>query len=168
MAPNTFSYLIVYGVLTLGIAATVLHLRHLRKVGIRQNSHRFVKKNLLTGNEIEFMGRLERAVGNDFKILAQVSMGAIMDTKLTSEHPDYWEVRNSYSSKIIDYVLCDPKTLEPLLIVELDDIMHDFDKDRKRDALVARCGLATARFWSRNKPSVPHLRQQLLSRLSRP
>lgn len=126
----------------------------------------FERKTLLTGNEIDFLKRLERALaGTSFRVLPQVSMGAVMNTTLTPAHPKYWEVRSSFSSKIIDFVICDERNYRPLLVVELDDRMHDFDRDRSRDALLAKSGLRTVRFWSRKKPQVPELREFLIKHL---
>jgi hypothetical protein len=138
-----------------------LYWRHLERRRARVGQHGFVKRALLTGNEIDFYRRLLRVLGRDFAVLPQVSMGALMATTLKPDHPDYWPVRESFASKIVDFVVCDSKTFDPLLVVELDDRMHDFAKDRTRDALVSRCGLRTVRFWSRKKPDDDTLRAEL-------
>lgn len=155
-------FLTVFLAATATVCASVwAYWRHLARRRQRVGEHGFVRKALLTGNEIDFFRRLQRVLGRDFQVLPQVSMGAVMGTTLTAEHPDYWPVRESFASKIIDFVICDPKTFNPLLVVELDDTMHDFAKDRTRDALVSRCGLRTVRFWSRNKPDDATLRTEL-------
>lgn len=128
---------------------------------------RFVRKPFLTGNEIDFYRRLMRAVDRDFIVMAQVSMGALIDTALKPEHPLYWDVRQLFAGRICDFVLCDNKTLAPLLVVELDDRMHDFDRDEKRDAFLAQAGLRTLRFWSRKKPDSDELREKVLKCLGR-
>jgi len=121
----------------------------------------YVQKPLLSGNEVDFYHRLVAAAGPRWVVLPQVSMGAIMDTRLLPAHPHYWDARQEFSSKICDFVLCDARSLKPQLIVELDDRMHDFSRDRVRDCLVARAGYRTVRFWSRKKPSVAELRLHL-------
>lgn len=113
----------------------------------------FKKKRLLTGNEVDFYHRLRRAVGAQYQVFPQVSMGALLDTTYSPQHPRYWEHRQSFSSRICDFVLCDSKSLTPVLIVELDDVMHDFNKDRVRDGATATAGYPTVRFWSRKKPT---------------
>ncbi|PNG50001.1 MULTISPECIES: DUF2726 domain-containing protein [unclassified Variovorax] len=147
--------------LALGALVAVGYRRHLATRELRVGRHGFTRRPLLTGNEVDFFRKLQRALGSEFQVLPQVSMGAVMATTLTPEHPDYWAVRESYASKIIDFVVCDPKHFQPLLVVELDDRMHDFSKDRTRDSLVARCGLRTVRFWSRKKPDIATLRVEL-------
>ena len=126
----------------------------------------FVQKRLLTPNEVDFYHRLLRALGPRWTVLAQVSMGALMDTSLKPRHPRYWPERNLFAAKICDFVICDARTLQPQLVVELDDVMHDFGKDRKRDTTVAHAGYRTLRFWSRKKPSDSELRDVLAKALA--
>lgn len=123
-------------------------------------------KRLLTPNEVDFYNRLSQAIDPIWVILPQVSMGALMDTKLKPTHPRYWSERSKFMSKICDFVICDRQTMTPRLIVELDDVMHDFKKDKLRDEMVAKAGYRTVRFWSRNKPSVAELREELSRQLA--
>lgn len=123
--------------------------------------HGYRPKTLLTANEVDFYHRLTRALGPRWVVLPQVSMGALMDTTLLPAHPDYWRVRQSFAAKICDFVVCDPKSLKPQLIVELDDRMHDFSRDKTRDGLVAKAGYRTVRFWSRAKPDDATLKRKL-------
>ncbi len=126
----------------------------------------YVQKRLLTPNEVDFYHRLRRALGPRWTVLAQVSMGALVDTSLKRAHPRYWDVRNSFASKIVDFVVVDAQTLAPQLVVELDDVMHDFGKDARRDTLTTLAGFRTVRFWSRNKPTDEELRTVLAKKLA--
>jgi len=128
--------------------------------------HGLTQKTLLTGNEVDFFHRLQRALGPRWVVFPQVSMGALIDTRLKPAHPDYWDVRATFSSKICDFVVCDARTLKPQLVIELDDIMHDFAKDRVRDSMVAKAGYRTVRFWSRKKPSDTELKAILAKELA--
>lgn len=123
-------------------------------------------KQLLTGNEVHFYHLLQKAVGPQWVVFPQVSMGALMDTTLQPAHPRFWDARSEFAAKICDFVVCDAKSLKPHLVVELDDRMHDFGKDAGRDKLMARAGYRTVRFWSRNKPSLEELRSKMIARLS--
>ncbi len=118
----------------------------------------FKQKPLLTPNEVDFYHRLRQALGARWVVFPQVSMGALMDTRLEPAHGRYWAEREQFASKICDFVVCDAKGLKPVLIVELDDVMHDFNKDRRRDSLVCRAGYRTVRFWSRKKPTTQELK----------
>jgi len=157
----------VLGILLVALSAVLSHWVWTKWRARRVGDLRFVRKPFLTGNEIDFYRRLLRAVNQEYTVMAQVSMGAIIDTALKPEHPLYWEVRQLFAGRICDFVLCDNKTLAPLLVVELDDRMHDFSRDEKRDAFLAQVGLSTVRFWSRNKPDVDELRKKVLKCLGR-
>lgn len=142
------------GVAALGCALALYFRRRFGDVG-------FMKKEFLSGNEVDFFHRLRKAVGSSAVICPQVAMGALVDSTFSRAHPRYWEHRQSFHSRICDFVLCDPKTLKPLLIVELDDAMHDFEKDRTRDAVTGSAGYHTVRFWSRSKPDCTTLKATL-------
>jgi Protein of unknown function (DUF2726) len=119
------------------------------------------KKTFMTPNEVDFYRRLRAAVEPRWVVFPQVSMGALMDTSLKPAAANFLLARSRFSSKICDFVVCDPKTLVPQLVVELDDVMHNFDKDRLRDTMAATAGYRTARFWSRNKPDIDELRSEM-------
>lgn len=128
----------------------------------------YTRKTFLTPNEVDFYQRVLKAVAGRYHVMAQVSMGALIDTELKPAHPQYWEVRNKFALKICDFVVCDKRSLQPLLVIELDDRMHDFSKDRCRDNFLAKAGLRTVRFWSRNKPAPEELWQKLEIELNKP
>ena len=118
-------------------------------------------KTLMTPNEVDFFHRLQKAIPKKFIVIPQVSMGALVDTKLLPAHPNYWDARREFSGKVCDFVVCDQATMKPQLVIELDDRMHNFNKDKLRDTLVAKAGYRTLRFWSRAKPDHEELKQRL-------
>lgn len=158
---------LLMGLVAVVVLAAVSHWGWMKWRSRRVGELRFERRTFLTGNEIDFYRRLLRAVDREFTVMAQVSMGALIDTALKPEHPLYWEVRKLFAGRICDFVLCDNKTLAPLLVVELDDRMHDFDRDEKRDAFLAQAGLRTVRFWSKNKPDAAQLREKILKCMGR-
>jgi hypothetical protein len=126
----------------------------------------FKPKAFITENEKHFFRLLCRALGPQWLVLPQVSMGALVDTRIGKESSCYWLARSKFSSKICDYVIVDAKTLTPRLIIELDDVMHDFSKDIARDTVTGRAGYRTIRFWSRAKPSLGELTKLLAKELA--
>jgi len=123
---------------------------------------RTIRKKLLTANEKEFMGRLRKALP-EFQVMAQVSMGALMDVAPgSSPSPD--RDRFLFASKIVDFVICTPDN-EVVALVELDDRTHDVkkDADAQRDALTSIAGYTTIRWDSRRKPSVAEIRKTILN-----
>lgn len=144
----------------IGTAAAVHAVQQwLRRTKIGQFGYR--ARRLMTPNEVEFYHRLRRALPVSFIALPQVSMGALIDTCYLPGHPHYWAARQEFSGRVCDFVVCNAQTLEPQLVIELDDRMHNFAKDRRRDSLVAKAGYRTLRFWSRAKPDIPTLRRKL-------
>lgn len=135
-------------------AVTWLHSRWLGSFG-------YCKKKLLTGNELEFYRRLSAACAGRFVVLPQVAMGAIMDTNLKSTNPRFWEARSKFSQKIVDFCLCEPRTMEVIFLVELDDRTHVKQKDAARDAVTHLAGYRTLRYNSRSKPSVEELKEHI-------
>ena len=123
-------------------------------------SRKLVKsRKLLTPNELEFLGRLRRALPQ-FEVLPQIGMSAVLDVTVPQTHPKYWAIRQLFALKTIDYVVVAKDTLDVVAIVELDDRTHDIkkDKDRARDQLLASAGLKTFRWDSRAKPTQAAIR----------
>lgn len=56
-----------------------------------------------------------------------------------SDDPSAWQTaQNKITSKQADFVICDPKTTRPLLVVELDDQSHARADRKNRDGFVDR------------------------------
>lgn len=123
-----------------------------------RSEHSFTKKRLLTNNEQEFYQRIKQAVP-ELDIFVQVSMGALMNGKHASGN--HLRTRMRFAQKIVDFVIADTSG-NALILLELDDRMHDSKKDKARDAMTREAGYVTLRFESRNKPEVPTLRREIL------
>lgn len=119
-------------------------------------------KQPLTPNEIEFFGRLRRALPR-YEVLAQVPLSALVKTTLPESHPDFWASFDRFSRKTADFVVLDRKHMRTLAVIELDDRTHDAKqaKDRARDALLLSAGIRTVRWDSRAKPSVAAIQAEL-------
>lgn len=129
---------------------------------------RFVKaggnykpKKLLTDNEREFFFRLKRAL-DGYEVFPQVSMGAILMPNASRNERRYHQIRGSFSQKIVDFLICDSKTLQPVAIVELDDRTHNVERDQKRDAMLQSAGYRVVRWDSRKKPSEDEIRARIV------
>jgi len=93
---------------------------------------------LFSPAEKNFLKALDRSVGKKYRIFAKVRIadivlpGKMLNQKQWRKH--FWKI----SSKHIDYVLCDYKTLDIVCLIELNDKSHQ-RKDRKdRDILVTK------------------------------
>ena len=90
-------------------------------------------QSLLTATEFYFFQVLREAVGQHYHISCKVRL---RDIFVPATHEWDFEIINHYKQKHVDFLLCDPDTMQPKLAVELDDRSHRREKTRQRDALV--------------------------------
>ncbi|MDD3183466.1 MAG: DUF2726 domain-containing protein [Alphaproteobacteria bacterium] len=121
---------------------------------------RLLKRPILTDNEREFFDRLCRALP-DHHVFPQVSLDALLCVSGGQPYAEQTALRNSYSQKHPDFVVCQRGTMEVVAIVELDDKTHKAEKDQKRDAMLTGAGYRIKRFQSRAKPSEAAIKQAL-------
>ena len=126
----------------------------------REPPFRVRPRPLLTDNEIEFHERLCAAVP-ECLVLAQVSMGALLEPDVPGGSGNWLSIRARFAQKVVDYVVID-ENREVLALVELDDATHDRRRDAERDAITALAGYTTLRYESRAKPDVETLREDLI------
>ena len=55
-------------------------------------------------------------------------------------------VRRKFHHKYVDFVICDGKTLEVLIVVEFDGSGHDSRSDAYRDGMLVQAGYRVERF----------------------
>jgi len=146
-------------VLAAGLLLAFLVLGLLLASRRRRPSFRVVKRAFLTENEKEFLHRLEAAFP-EHRVMAQVSMGALMSPDVRGGSPDYLSIRSRFAQKVVDYVVLDD-ALEVVALVELDDRTHQLEKDAQRDAMTAAAGYVTLRYRSREKPAPQAIRAEL-------
>lgn len=94
------------------------------------------KKYFLTKAEKEFYNALGMAVGHEYRIFAQVSLGSILDEKIQGQ--DWRAARAHINRKSVDFLLCDKEYLSPQLAIELDDRSHEREDRKERDEEVER------------------------------
>ncbi|NOR82539.1 MAG: DUF2726 domain-containing protein, partial [Ardenticatenales bacterium] len=94
-----------------------------------------LKTELLSAAELEFYRVLRLAVGAWAVICPKVGLGDLFypQTGNRSANTSY---RNRIDRKHVDFVLCDPHTMRPLVGIELDDASHRRASREKRDRLV--------------------------------
>ncbi len=120
----------------------------------------YKSKDLLTENEKEFFFRLKRALSG-YEIFPQVSMGAILNPNASRNDRRYHQIRGTFSQKIVDFLICEGKTLKTVAIVELDDRTHSAERDQKRDAMLQSAGYHVIRCDSRKKSSEEEIRARI-------
>jgi very-short-patch-repair endonuclease len=97
-------------------------------------------KSLLTKPEHILYQALLHASDNKFMVFAKVRMGDFVF--LANEPHDRKFHVNQVLCKHVDFLLCDNQTLEPLLVIELDDSSHKQYEQSERDEFKNRTFLA--------------------------
>lgn len=78
---------------------------------------------------------LRTVVDGRMQICPKVGLGDLFFAE-TGDRQKNRAFTNRIDRKHVDFVLCDPQTLRPLVAVELDDRSHEREDRQKRDALV--------------------------------
>lgn len=91
---------------------------------------------LFTDSEREFLHILDEAVGDEFRILGKVRLADIIQVREGTEGSQWQAAFNRIRAKHLDYVGCDPETLEIVWVLELDDISHNRPERIERDEFV--------------------------------
>lgn len=97
-----------------------------------------VKSEFMSAPERELYVRLLKTVGGDFEIFPQVALVSLIDKV------NFNSYRNELF-RIVDFALCDRRSLKPKLIIELNDASHNradrVARDEKVRCIAARAGL---------------------------
>src|ERR1700752_312435 len=107
----------------------------LRKKTIKLENSPYRKKDcLLTPAERSFYEVLQRVAGDDMQVFAKVRLvDLVWLPKGTQNRQAHL---NRVMSKHVDFVLCNRKTVSPVLVIELDDSSHNMSHRQGRDAVV--------------------------------
>jgi very-short-patch-repair endonuclease len=92
------------------------------------------RSSLCTQSELQFFSVLQKAAGQHWEIFAMVRLADLIRVRAKSPKFQAWQ--NRIQAKHIDFVLCDPDSLEVKLAVELDDATHQRPDRQARDAFV--------------------------------
>ncbi len=144
-------------VILLVVAMAVATLAALKTAKRHEATYR--ARQPMTDNELEFFGRLVKAVPEHF-IFPQVAMSAILQTTETDRKKAYGD-HLRIAQQRVDYLVCRADG-SIVAVVELDDKTHQAAKDKVRDERLHQAGIRTLRFESRRKPAVPALRDALI------
>jgi hypothetical protein len=94
-----------------------------------------LRDHFLSAAEISFYHVLHTAIGDRTVICPKVRMTDILYVSNRRENYSYV---GKISQKHVDFLLCDPKSMKPILAIELDDSSHKRTDRAERDAFVNR------------------------------
>jgi hypothetical protein len=125
------------------------------------------KASLLTQPEGRLYRSLLLAVESEYQVMSKVRLWDFI--WLENDPPERGKHLGRLSSRHVDFLLCEPLTLKPLLAIELDDYSHKKPEaiaaDRYKDELFVAAGLPLLRL---PQPNIPprRLREQIQAKLS--
>lgn len=88
---------------------------------------------LFTPAERSFLGVLEQAVSNNYRIFGKVRVADVLKTKANPSRSAWQTAFNKIAAKHFDFVLCNISTMEVICVIELDDKSHNSKKTQVRD-----------------------------------
>ncbi len=122
-----------------------------------------VRDDFLSPAELSFYRALSAAVNAQAHICPKVNLADIFFVVRPNENQG---ARGRISQKHVDFLLCDPRTMKPLVGIELDDSSHARSKRQERDALVDAVFAAAALPLLRIPAAASYSPIELASKLS--
>ena len=88
---------------------------------------------LFSPAERSFLGALEQAVGENYRIFGKVRIADIVSVKPTANQSAWLHAVDEISAKHFDFVICDKKNLSIRCAIELDDETNGSRQRQERD-----------------------------------
>lgn len=126
-------YVIVIAVVFIGIVKAVLS-----SAGGRSDPELKYRKldHLFSAAEKSFLSVLNLAVNEGQTVFGKVRVADVITPQKGSSRSRWQTAFNKISAKHFDYLICNSKTLEPLLAIELNDSTHLSRKVKDRDSFL--------------------------------
>lgn len=91
---------------------------------------------LFTPAERSFLGVLDQAIGNDFRLFGKVRVGDVLTPRVDLGKSARQTALNKINRKHFDYLLCNPGDLSIVCAIELNDKSHQQKSRHDRDAFL--------------------------------
>lgn len=99
----------------------------------------YIRKNLMTKNEWSFYKQLKPIADElNLSVLCKTRIADLVDIEKGLNKSEWQTAFNRINKKHIDFILCKPENLYPILLIELDDNTHDTQKGKTRDEFVEK------------------------------
>lgn len=140
-------------------------LKTLKKMG-RGTGHRFESRRaLMSPGELKFFRSLEGALAGNLRVFSKVRLADIVQPANTGNRSAWYSAFGVIQSKHVDFVVCDPVTMEFRLVVELDDKSHEradrAERDQKVDEILAQAGIPVLHLPARSAYSIEEIRRRI-------
>ena len=99
----------------------------------------YIKKNLMTKNEWAFYKQLKPIADKmNYTVICKTRVADLIDIQKGLSKSEWQTAFNQINKKHIDFILCKPENLLPVLLIELDDNSHDTEKRKERDEFIEK------------------------------
>lgn len=105
-----------------------------RRKGSYELRNYMLAPTIMTKAEMAFYNALVCAIADEYRIMVKVRLADIILVKKNGSH--YMAHFGKIKAKHVDYLLCDPVNLKPILVIELDDKSHQRSDRISRDNFV--------------------------------
>lgn len=120
---------------------------------------------LFTPAERSFLGVLEQALDNDYRVFGKVRLGDIVKPAKGLSNSRRTTAQNKINQKHVDFVICKTSDLVVVGVVELDDKSHERDdragRDQFVDRVMAEAKIPVIHFSAKNGYALPEVRAKL-------
>lgn len=131
-----------------------------------------INTKFITPAETNFYRVLSQVLGTRGIVLMQVSLGQLVyvpgSNNANSGRTTWW---NKLSRRSIDFLICNPDTLRPMLAIELDEPSHARPRRQQRDEEVEQalraCGLPLIRVVTSRSYSTKEIADCVLPHIGR-
>ena len=99
----------------------------------------YIRKNLMTKNEWNFYKQLKPVADElNLSVLCKTRVADLVDIEKGLTKSEWQTAFNRINKKHIDFILCKPENLYPILLIELDDSSHDTEPRKQRDKFIEK------------------------------
>ncbi len=121
-------------VIILVVFFLVVQKKYLKQDDLKDSAYK-KKGALLNMKESAFYNALISAVGNQGVVMPKVAMTTVI-TPMAENKNEWFIANNRIAKSYFDYVVCDPRTLEPRVVIELDNGKELSKGKRDREKLL--------------------------------
>jgi hypothetical protein len=122
-------------------------------------------EKLFTAAERSLLGVLEQILGSEYRVLGKIRLSDIIQPKKGLSNSAKTTALNRITSKHVDFAICDPRTLQVVGVIELDDASHSGLQRQRADNFVdgalAAAGVPIVRIPAQRGYSPAEIREQV-------
>jgi len=123
-----------------------------------------IRDDFLSPAEFSFYKVLNQVVDSSGMICPKVSLGDVFFVK-TNDRSKHTTYLNKINRKHVDFLICDPATMKPVVGVELDDTSHSRQDRIKRDEFVNKlfsdAGLPLVRIANKRSYNIAEIKEKI-------